>query len=380
MEPTTPATLGSVDVRYEETAPALKDDGHDLGQFDGYAAKGLASTGNRVKDMQRQLHKLGYNLGNYGSADPETGERVGDDGMFGPKTLAGIRKFQKDHNLKVTGKLDPETEKALDDAAPLEAKNPRPVLKDGESKFVDPASANSNKQIAITDEQKKVLIELFGKEGAEALFKNISAGTIGADDPVTAKVSAARRDFVAEARQYVGQSWGDGNNSGVKIRQLGCDGQPWCAGFANWVMKDVLGDDAKGLKTFGSLDMGHRAEKMGVLIKDNNYIPKPGDIIVENRGGGEGHIAIVEKVEGNKIICIAGNLGANDKVGHQTYRLGDSKIDFIDFGAIVEKALDNPRSQTSARYKVQDTDSVSSQAAVYHNKARGAGAGVTTSA
>lgn len=35
------------------------------------------------------------------------------DGKMGPKTTAAIKSFQKSHGLKVTGKLDAKTKKAL---------------------------------------------------------------------------------------------------------------------------------------------------------------------------------------------------------------------------------------------------------------------------
>jgi len=41
------------------------------------------------------------------------GESVPIDGIWGPKTTAAVRDFQKAHNLKVTGHMDRETWKAL---------------------------------------------------------------------------------------------------------------------------------------------------------------------------------------------------------------------------------------------------------------------------
>ena len=41
------------------------------------------------------------------------GAQLAADGKMGPKTHAAIRDFQKSNNLKVTGKLDSATQKAL---------------------------------------------------------------------------------------------------------------------------------------------------------------------------------------------------------------------------------------------------------------------------
>ncbi|HEY1723590.1 MAG TPA: peptidoglycan-binding domain-containing protein [Magnetospirillaceae bacterium] len=41
------------------------------------------------------------------------GEHIAIDGVWGPKTTAAVKEFQKTHDLKVTGHLDTETLKAL---------------------------------------------------------------------------------------------------------------------------------------------------------------------------------------------------------------------------------------------------------------------------
>ena len=54
----------------------------------------------KTKAAQRALQSKGY----YGGAI---------DGIIGPKTRAGLREYQGDANLKVTGKLDAATAKSL---------------------------------------------------------------------------------------------------------------------------------------------------------------------------------------------------------------------------------------------------------------------------
>lgn len=62
----------------------------------------VGSRGASVTQLQQDLTKLGYKL----SAD----------GVFGPKTDAAVKKFQKDHNLTVDGIVGPKTRAAISKA------------------------------------------------------------------------------------------------------------------------------------------------------------------------------------------------------------------------------------------------------------------------
>jgi len=59
----------------------------------------MAMSRKRVEEIQTALAK--------------GGEQIAVDGIWGPKTTAAVRDFQKAHNLKVTGHLDHETLIAL---------------------------------------------------------------------------------------------------------------------------------------------------------------------------------------------------------------------------------------------------------------------------
>lgn len=68
-------------------------------------------------------------------------------------------------------------------------------------------------------------------------------------------------------------------------------------------------------------------KKKGIWIEDGRITPKVGDIILFNwddstqsNNGAADHIGYVEKVEGNKIICIEGNY--KDAVGRRTINVG----------------------------------------------------------
>ena len=67
--------------------------------------------GNDVKQMQKVLKQLGYELGNFGE------NKDGIDGIFGSVTQAAVRAFQEANGLTVDGIVGPETLKALEAAA-----------------------------------------------------------------------------------------------------------------------------------------------------------------------------------------------------------------------------------------------------------------------
>ena len=67
------------------------------------------SKGTQVKYLQQKLNALGFNVG-------------GVDGSFGPKTLAGVRAFQKANGLAVDGVVGPATRAKLNSISPTKPK------------------------------------------------------------------------------------------------------------------------------------------------------------------------------------------------------------------------------------------------------------------
>ncbi len=57
---------------------------------------------NAVKDLQEKLIKLGYDVG-----------KDGADGQFGLNTLTAVKKFQREHNLVVDGRVGDMTRAAI---------------------------------------------------------------------------------------------------------------------------------------------------------------------------------------------------------------------------------------------------------------------------
>lgn len=67
---------------------------------------GRGETGKRVSDLQARLNAEGFK------------PPLKVDGVFGPKTLAAVKAFQRSHGLKVDGLVGPLTTAALRKAAP----------------------------------------------------------------------------------------------------------------------------------------------------------------------------------------------------------------------------------------------------------------------
>jgi len=83
------------------TGKAMKKTGKAIGGFfSGGDSDSGRSYEDRVRAAQRALQSQGY----YGGAI---------DGIAGPKTRSGLREFQRDNGLEVTGKIDGKTAKKL---------------------------------------------------------------------------------------------------------------------------------------------------------------------------------------------------------------------------------------------------------------------------
>jgi peptidoglycan hydrolase-like protein with peptidoglycan-binding domain len=90
-------------VKYEYVAQTSKPTIKDTSLRSG-------STGNKVKELQTNLKKLGYDCGNI-------------DGIFGSKTVAAVKEFQKDQKLVIDGIVGAGTQTAITKAIKNLAKN-----------------------------------------------------------------------------------------------------------------------------------------------------------------------------------------------------------------------------------------------------------------
>jgi peptidoglycan hydrolase-like protein with peptidoglycan-binding domain len=95
--------------------------GHTGGSQGAHSAPTLkeGSHGQNVMKLQKQLEKLGFELGKV-------------DGAFGPKTESAVKRFQTKHHMEADGIVGPKTHAAIDKAIAQQAK-PKPPKDDFES-------------------------------------------------------------------------------------------------------------------------------------------------------------------------------------------------------------------------------------------------------
>lgn len=81
-------------------------------------------------------------------------------------------------------------------------------------------------------------------------------------------------------------------------------GSPYCAAFVSAVLTDV---GCSAIKTRSARARAFIAERKGIVLDVHaQTIAHVGDIVVFKRNGG-GHIAIVERVEGNVVFTVEAN-------------------------------------------------------------------------
>ncbi len=133
---------------------------------------------------------------------------------------------------------------------------------------------------------------------------------------------------------------GDGEIVTVALSQIGnVGGEPywswygfnsrveWCACFVSWCANECGYIDAGVIPKFAGCVWGVEWFRDRGLWQDNNYEPRPGDIIFfdwDSRGssgpqdGESDHVGIVEKVENGIVYTVEGNSGDSCRENHYT--------------------------------------------------------------
>ncbi|ADO72548.1 peptidoglycan-binding protein [Stigmatella aurantiaca] len=163
------------------TGPAKPSGGNSLVLKEG-------SKGTEVKTLQGRLEKLGFELGQ-------------QDGVFGPKTEAAVKRFQSKHNLEADGIVGPKTHQAIEKALSArteQAKRQSDAFESG-SKWKDAPA------LADVKSGKEHLQQ--GMEGGSVkhLQKLLGVETDGKFGPNTRKAVA---EFQREHRLDVGDAAG----------------------------------------------------------------------------------------------------------------------------------------------------------------------------
>lgn len=119
---------------------------------------------------------------------------------------------------------------------------------------------------------------------------------------VSSPAFGAEADIASTAKRYIGMGEVGGNNLGSFVRKVnGYEGEPWCAGFVSYVLKNSVGykkTTLRALDFWNDMDSFFRVSK-----------PMSGDLMCFRRGGGGGHVGIVYRVTSNKVLTIEGNVG-----------------------------------------------------------------------
>lgn len=174
-----------------------------------------------------------------------------------------------------------------------------------------------------------------------------------------------------QARAWIGCKESDGSHKqiidvynahtplarGYKVKYT----DSWCAVFVSAVAIKANATDVIPLEC-GAEQMVKLFKSMGAWQEDNNYVPKPGDVIFYDWDGKDtwsDHVGFVESVSGNNITAIEGN--KSDAVGRRTIAIGNSAIrgygvinyDGTSTTVTPTQPTTNTSSATAVNYKVK---------------------------
>ena len=137
-------------------------------------------------------------------------------------------------------------------------------------------------------------------------------------------MSCTRNEIVKQAQGWVGLKESDRSHKKIidlynTIHPLPrgyklSDNAPWCAGTISALAVVCKATDIIPLEC-SCLRMIEQAKAMGIWVERDDYVPKPGDIMMydwDDDGKGENtnnpdHVGMVEKVTGSTITVIEGN-------------------------------------------------------------------------
>lgn len=149
-------------------------------------------------------------------------------------------------------------------------------------------------------------------------------------------MASTRESVVAMARKYVGTVQGSKNhkafvndfNSIKPHGEVGNYSCAWCAIFVTVIQK-WAGNGADVVpQSYNCGTLITYAKKLGIWVENDNYKPTAGDMVIYYWSApagecthGASHVGIVEKVSGNTVTVIEGNMGSG-YVGRRSYNVG----------------------------------------------------------
>lgn len=122
----------SVESKAWDESAVSRDDQGQFAPSRGSGYKGKGKNDEQVKKERMSVEAVQRRLVDLGILGKDSGKNGGVDGLFGPKTEAALKKFQRDNKLPETGRADEATMKALQGdkgkhAAPAPAPAPAPA-------------------------------------------------------------------------------------------------------------------------------------------------------------------------------------------------------------------------------------------------------------
>jgi uncharacterized protein (TIGR02594 family) len=185
-----------------------------------------------------------------------------------------------------------------------------------------------------------------------------TAGVQGTVRPIEIEpgTRSAGELVVELARRELGVREAGGGNRGQDMARFGAaagigEGLPWCASFISYVYAragiDTRSDGVGG--TAMALNFESQFQRAGAYhsFRSSSRVPQSGDVVVFSRGApgsGQGHVGIVESVEGDRVTLIEGNSG--DAVRRNTYSLSALRAGANGargFGSVDEATRNNTR-------------------------------------
>jgi uncharacterized protein (TIGR02594 family) len=168
------------------------------------------------------------------------------DGQFGPQTELHVKKFQRRHQLIVTGIVDASTWAALQQ---VETSVPKPEPSQQQSTAIEPP------------------------------WLAIARAEIGTKEIVG-------KQHNPRVLEYLGATRGKWSS----------DETPWCSGFVNWVMAQAGYGNTGNARAISWLNWGKKVTQ-----------PELGAIAIISHGGGKGHVGFVVGKQGNNLLLLGGN-------------------------------------------------------------------------
>lgn len=243
-------------------------------------------TGTAVKELQKMLQELDYNV-------PITG-------LYDTATFNAVQNFQGSHLDKLGKPL--EIDGKVGDLTMWALQNPRTRAAQG-------------------------LID----------FTKMPATTLGGSSAGRAALKVAIDEILQNAREI------GGNNKGPFVKKYlqpaGLNvGESWCAAFVSWCFFKAVGED-KNKMPFkyhaGARNIFNQYKAKGWIIDNATQEPLPGDIAAFWRislQSGKGHIGIVHHCADGFVHTIEGNKASN--VAGFTYT--KTRMDrFLGFGRVI---------------------------------------------